>query len=166
MSPDHLITALWASAGWVAFAVAGHFVAFHLVRVVHRPRTLVCVWGLALVGFLWTGLVLQVDRWRISYGGVLLFCAFILYMPFYYTVSNSLSVQMLIRLEAAPDGLSIEELRQGFRMDELVDGRLAILVASDYLVQEGERFALTVKARIVAHCFRFMKLLWRLGPGG
>ena len=101
-----------------------------------------------------------------AYGGVVLFCAFILYMPFYYTVSNSLSVQMLIRMEAAPDDLSVEELRQGFRMDELLAGRLAILVASGYLVQKGTRFAMTVRARVVAQSFRFMKSLWRLGPGG
>ena len=116
MNPDHLVTALWASAGWVAFAVAAHFAVFYLFRVERRARTLVCLWGLALVGYLWTGLVLEVDRWRIAYGGVALFCAFILYFPFYYTVSNSLSVQMLIRMQAAPDGLSVEELRQAFPM--------------------------------------------------
>lgn len=166
MNPDHLVTALWASAGWVAVAVASHFVVFHLFQVEHRARTLVCLWGLALIGYLWTGLVLQVDPWRIVYGGVLLFCAFILYMPFYYTVSNSLSIQMLIRMEAAPDDLSVEELRQRFRMDELLTVRLAILVASGYLVQKEARFTMTAKTRVVAHSFRFMKSLWRLGPGG
>jgi len=166
VNPDHLVTALWASAGWAAFAAAGHFVVFHLFQVKHRARTVVCLWCLALIGYVWTGLVLEVDRWRMAYGGVVLFCAFILYMPFYYTVSNSLSVQMLIRMEAAPDDLSVEELRQGFGMEELLAGRLAILVASGYLVQKGTRFAMTVKARMVAQSFRFMKSLWRLGPGG
>ena len=166
MNPDHLVTALWASAGWVAFAVAAHLAAFHLVRVERRARTLVSFWGLALMGYLWSGLVLEVDRWRIAYGGVVLFCAFILYMPFYYTVSNSLSVRMLIRMQAAPDGLSVEEVRQGLPMDEFLAGRLATLVASDYLVPEGMRFAMTAKARVVAQSFRFVKALWRLGPGG
>jgi hypothetical protein len=166
VNPDHLVTALWATAGWVAFATAGHFVVFHLFQVKHRARTVVCLWGLALIGYLWTGMVLEVDHWRVTYGGVVLFCAFILYMPFYYTISNSLSVQMLIRMEAAPYDLSIEEVRQGFRLDEMLAGRLEILVVSGYLVQNGTRFAMTARARVLAQSFLFMKSLWRLGPGG
>jgi hypothetical protein len=100
------------------------------------------------------------------YGGGVLFCAFILYMPFYYTVSNSLSVQMLIRMQAAPDGLSVEGLRQDFPMEELLAGRLVTLVASGYVVRTGERFVITAKARVLARSFLFMKALWRLGPGG
>ncbi|HLF49489.1 MAG TPA: hypothetical protein VJA45_08935 [Methylomirabilota bacterium] len=166
MNPDHLVTALWASAGWVAAAVAAHFAVFSLFRVERRARTLVCVWGLALVGYLGTGLVLEVDRWRIAYGGVVLFCAFILYMPFYYTVSNSLSIQMLIKMRAAPDGLSVEGLRQDFPMEELLAGRLVTLAASGYVVRTGERFVITAKARVLARSFLFIKALWRLGPGG
>ena len=166
MNPDDLVTALWASAGWVAFAVAAHFAVFHLFRVERRARTLVCLWGLALVGYLWTGLVLEVDCWRIAYGGVALFCAFILYFPFYYTVSNSLSVQMLIRMQAAPDGLSVEALRQAFPMEDLLAGRLVTLVASGYVVRTGKRFVMTAKARVLARSFLRVKALWRLGPGG
>ena len=166
MNPDHLVTALWASAGWVAFAVAAHFAVFYLFQVERRARTLVCLWGLALVGYLWTGLVLEVDRWRIAYGGGVLFCAFILYIPFYYTVSNSLSVQMLIRMRAAPDGLSVEALRRAFPMEDLLAGRLVTLVASGYVVRTGKRFVMTAKARVLARSFLRVKALWRLGPGG
>ena len=166
MKPDDLYTALWASAGWVAFAAAAHFTVFHLVQVERRARTLVSLWGLALMGYLWTGLVLELERWRIVCGGGALFCAFILYMPFYYTVAASQSVQMLIELAHEPGGLTLVELRARNPADEVLAGRLETLLAAGYLIPQARRVALTPKARIMVNAFHFVRKLWRLGPGG
>lgn len=166
MRPDDLSSALWAGAGWVAFAVAAHFAVFHLVQVERRARTLLCLWGAALLGYLWTGLVLELDRWRIVYGAVTLGCAFILYMPFYYTLAASLSVQMLIDIGGEPGGLSQEELSGRYPADEILEDRLETLVASGYLVRQEARFALTAKAGLITRPFSLVKALWRLGPGG
>jgi hypothetical protein len=166
VSPNDLYTALWAGAGWVAITVAAHFAVFHLVQVQRRARTLICLWGLALMGYLWTGLVLELDRWRIVYGAVVLFGAFILYMPFYYTVSASQSVRMLIELAEEPGGLTVSELKERNPIDEVLQGRLETLLASGYVFRREARFALTAKARLVVRVFRFVRALWRLGPGG
>lgn len=166
MRPDDLLAALWASAGWVAVVVAAHFTVFHLVQVERRARTLVSLWGLGLMGYLWTGLVLDLDRWRIVYGTMTLGCAFTLYMPFYYTLAASQSVQMLIDIAREPDGLTVTELRLRYPTDEILEGRLATLVVSGYLAPQGRRVVLTPKARLVTRPFSLVKALWRLGPGG
>jgi hypothetical protein len=162
---DDLSTALWASAGWVAVAVIAHFAVFHVVQVERRARTLISLWGLALMGNLWTGLVLELDRWRIVYGAVTLFGAFILYMPFYYTVSASQSVRMLIELAGEP-GLTVGELRARRPTDEVLGGRFETLLASGYVSRHEARYALTAKARLLVRVFRLVRALWRLGPGG
>lgn len=166
MRPNDLYTALWASAGWVAIAVVAHYAVFHVVQVERRARTLVCLWGVALMGYLWTGLVFELDRWRIVYGAVVLFGAFILYMPFYYTVSASQSVRMLIELAEEPDGLTVSELREKNPIDEVLQGRLETLLASGYVSRHETQFAPTAKARLVVRVFRLVRALWRLGPGG
>ncbi|HET8576162.1 MAG TPA: hypothetical protein VFO18_03615 [Methylomirabilota bacterium] len=166
MRPNDLSTALWAAAGWVAFAVAAHFAVFRLVQVERRARTLVSLWGVALMGFLWTSLMLEVERWRIVFGGVALFSAFILYLPFYYTVAASQSVRMLIELAREPDGLTITELRERNPVEEVLFGRLETLLAAGYLIRQGPRVALAPKARVIVGVFRFVRSLWRLGPGG
>lgn len=166
MRSDDLSTALWASAGWVAVAVIAHFGVFHVVQVERRARTLISLWGLALMGDLWTGLVLELDRWRIIYGAVTLFGAFILYMPFYYTVSASQSVRMLIELAGEPDGLTVSELKQRNPIDDVLQGRFETLHASGYARRHDERYAITVKARLLVCVFQRVRALWRLGPGG
>ncbi len=166
MKPNDLYTALWASAGWVAVAVVAHYAVFHVVQVERRARTLVCLWGVALMGYLWTGLVFELDRWRIVYGVVVLFGAFILYMPFYYTVSASQSVRMLIDLAEEPDGLTVSELREKNPIDEVLQGRLETLLASGYVLRRGALFATTGKARLVVCVFRLVRAVWRLGHGG
>jgi hypothetical protein len=164
--PNDLYTALWASAGWVGFAVVAHFAIFHLVQVERRARTLVCLWGVVLIGLLWTGLILELDRWRIVYGAVVLLCAFILYMPFYYTVSAAQSVQMLIELARQPDGLGVSELRLRNPIDEVLAGRFETLLGSGYVFALETRYALNPKARLIVRVFRFVRKIWRLGPGG
>lgn len=166
MSSEPLTTALLTSAVWVAIAVAAHFTVFHFARVERRARALLAIFGLALVGYLWTASSLDVDRWRLVYGVVVLGCAIILYLPFYYTIAASQSVQMLIEIHAARDGLALHELRQRFAVDRLLAGRLATMVGSGYLVHRQGGFAPTAKGRVVARCFRTVKILWRLGPGG
>lgn len=166
MNAEHLPVALLLSAGWVAFAVAAHFAIFHLTRVERRARTLVAVFSAALMGYLWTSRVFEVDRWRIAYGLVVLFCAFILYMPFYYTVAASQSVQMLIDIRSLPEGLSAEELGRGYGTGEVLAERLATLVTAGYLESSGEQYSLTAKGRAVARTFRAVKAVWKLSSGG
>ena len=166
MSAGALEIALTAGAVWTAAAVAGHFAIFHMVEVEHRARTLTLLFAGAAFATLGMCLLLDVDRWRTLYGMSMVACAYLLYMPFYYTVSASQSVQLVIDIHAAPDGLSVEELRGRHPVDEILAGRLETLLWAGYVTEVDGRFALTGKGRLTSRPFRAVKALWRLGPGG
>jgi hypothetical protein len=166
MSADALGTALTAGAVWTAAAVAGHLAIFHMVQVEHRARTLTLLFAGAAVATLWTCLLLDVDRWRTLLGMSAVACAYLLYMPFYYTIAASQSVQLVIDIHAAPHGLSVEEIRARYPVDEILAGRLETLLWAGYVTAMDGRFTLTGKGRLTSRPFRAVKALWRLGPGG
>jgi hypothetical protein len=166
VNPDALGTALRAGAAWTAAAVGGHFVIFHLARVEHRARIVTLLFALAALAALWTCLLLDVDRWRAVYGMVVVACSFLLYMPFYYTVAASQSVQLVIEVHAAPHGLSREQIRRRHPVRATLAGRLETLAWAGYIVGVNGRFLLTFKGQLVSLPFRAIKKLWRLGPGG
>ena len=163
---DALAAAAVSSAAWLAAAVVGHGLLFRCVRVERRARAIVSLFAAAAIGHTLTARLLGVDGWRTAYGLVALFCAFILYMPMYYTIAASLSVGLLIDLARAPRGCAIEEVRARFDAERVLDGRLATLVRSGYAVRVGDRYRATVKGRLMAEAFNIVKQLWRLGPGG
>lgn len=166
MIGDPLTVALASSVAWVAGAIGAHALVFHLVRVRRRARTLAGLFGAAVLGHLGVALSAGTDGWRAVYGVVLIGCAFICYMPFYYTVSASQSVQMLIALERRPGGLDPDELRRLYPVDDVLAGRLETLVGAGYLRAVEGRLALTRKGRMIARAFASVKRVWRLGPGG
>ena len=166
MSADALGTALTTGAVWTAAVVAGHFALFHMVQVEHRARTLTLLFAGAAFATLWTCLLLDVDRWRTLYGMSVIACAFLLYMPFYYTVAASQSVQLVIDIHAAANGLSVQEIRGRYPVDEILAGRLETLLWAGYVTEMDGRFVLTGKGRLISRPFRAVKALWRLGPGG
>ena len=166
MSADALGMALTAGAVWTAAAVAGHFAIFHMVQVEHRARTLTLLFAGAVFATIWTCLLLDVDSWRTLFGMSVVACAFLLYMPFYYTVAASQSVQLVIDIHAATDGLSLEEIRGRYPVDEILAGRFETLLWAGFVTERDGRFALTAKGRLTSRPFRAVKTLWRLGPGG
>ena len=166
MSAAALGTALAAGVVWTAAAVAGHFAIFHLVQVEHRARTLTLLFACAAFATLWTCLLLDVDRSRTLFGMSVVACAFLLYMPFYYTVAASQSVQLVIDIHAAPGGLSVEEIRGRYPLDEILAGRFETLIWAGFVTEMDGRFVLTGKGRLTSRPFRAVKALWRLGPGG
>ncbi|HWE52235.1 MAG TPA: hypothetical protein VG273_20740 [Bryobacteraceae bacterium] len=101
------------------------------------------------------------------YGFVVLGCLFILYMPFYYNVVNSLSIQTLVLLGNSPDKtLPLAELRHRFAGPPIVTGRLDTMVANHYLENRNGRYGVTKKGRMVARLFGGLKDFWKMGPGG
>lgn len=166
MIHDPLALALGSALAWIAAALIAHVVVFRLVRIERRARTLVALFGAAAVAHLATVWLAGVDGWRAGYGLLLIGCAFICYMPFYYTVAASQSVQMLIALAAARDGLAADELRRMYAVEEVFAGRLDTLVGAGYLERDVDGYALAPKGRLVARCFQVVKTVWNLGPGG
>jgi hypothetical protein len=93
-------------------------------------------------------------------------CLFALYVPALYTVLTSLSVQTMMLLRRRESALPEAELYDRFASREIMEQRLATLLASGYVAPKGPSYQLTPRGRAVAKFFRSVKILWNLGPGG
>src|ERR1700741_2688687 len=101
-------------------------------------------------------------------GGILVYGGMLtLYLPFYYSIVASLSLQTIILLnEQANATLPIIGLRQRFSSRHFVAQRLETMTRNGFLVETKDGYCLTTKGRRVATTFLFFKRLWRLGAGG
>lgn len=165
MSADALAVAIATALVAVALVLVAHALLFHFGRIHRRSRALAVLFAAGLVLQLAGCRGLDVDWWRTLCGAVLVFCAFILYMPFYYVLAASFSVRMLLEIRDAAT-LTPAELRARYPADRVLQARAATLAGAGYARRVGDGYRLTPKGVLVAMSFRFMKRLWRLGPGG
>jgi hypothetical protein len=128
----------------------------------------------ALVVGLWPG-VNALQGSAIAHGGWIMgsvwglltyFGFFALYMPFYYTVVASLSVQSIILMRQQPNGTAITNLREVFASRRLIEQRLATMAINGFVARNNGCYTLTAKGRILARTFSLIKKEWRLGDGG
>jgi predicted transcriptional regulator len=88
-------------------------------------------------------------------------------MPFYYVVLTSLSVKTLVMLHYQVDGqIPSTHLRMPFVSEAFVTDRLDTMVANGFLTKADGAYAVTSKGEKIARTFIFLKLFWKLGPGG
>jgi hypothetical protein len=163
---EPLAVAVTVAVAWTAVVLAAQIMVFHFARVERRARALVLLFAAAIVAEIASCRALGVDGWRALCGVVIIACAFILYMPAYYTVAASFSARMLRDLAAAPRGLTWDELAARDPAAAIIAGRLSGMTAAGYVVSSGDGYALTAKGALVARSFVLVKRLWRLGPGG
>ncbi|PYN81545.1 MAG: hypothetical protein DMD96_09825 [Candidatus Rokuibacteriota bacterium] len=166
MSCGPLALSLGVAAASIAMIIGAHALLFHFVGIRRRSRALVSMFAAGLVLHVVVCRGLGVDAYRTLCGALLVFCAFILYMPCYYVLATSFSVRMLLEIRRARPALSATGLRSLYPGSAVLGGRLATLTAAGYARQVGGRHVLTGKGRVVATVFRSVKRLWRLGPGG
>jgi hypothetical protein len=62
--------------------------------------------------------------------------------------------------------MPVAELREEFVSKRLVRQRLATMATNGFLIDLGDRYALTPKGRLTAKVFCWIKRFWRLGAGG
>jgi len=113
----------------------------------------------------------EFNAWYISVSiilGMLVYsCLYVLYMPFYYTISHSLSIQTLIRLiTALHQKLPLQEVEEMFCSRQLLKRRLDGMCNNEFLSCESQKYRLTGRGRYVAIFFSSVKKFWRLGAGG
>jgi len=166
VSADPLTVALGLAVACVGAVIVLHVATFRWCAVQRRARTLVLLWLVGLVGEVALTRALGIDAWRTGYGAVLVACAFLLYMPFYYTIAASFSVRILVGLAREPDGVPLAILRARYPFETILAQRFATLVASGYARADGAAYRLTPKGVLVARTFLAVKRFWRLGPGG
>ncbi len=166
------------AAAWFAAFLLAHLTVFRLRHVHQRASVIKRVFVVSVAGFA-TSLTLRFvtllpaghtwgDAVLAAFAGLALMTSlFILYVPFYYTVAASLSIQTLIAILRAPEQrIPIAEFQSREFLERILKGRLDSLVESGNLTHSGGEFRLTPRGRRVARLFLGVKALWRLGPGG
>lgn len=163
---------------WFVVFLVWHLACFHWGAVKNRFRVLSRTLVFSLDGLLlsavgvgvWGGL--PAEAWSplpvvLLIGLATMFALFLLYGPFYYTVSASLSIMTVIAVEQAPGHeLPVADLTADSVFEDMLYRRLESMADSGNLVREAAGYRLTPKGRAVGRCFIAVKNLWRLGPGG
>ena len=169
-----MLQGILSGAGWFTVFLVVHIVWFHLVHVKDCFKWIVKTLPVSVLAHIGTIVILnwgalsgEIIALRSVYGLLVMACLFILYMPFYYTIVASLSIQTLICLEEAPrNSLRIAELLQRFASRDIVAGRLEIMASNGYLEPASSGYCVTPKARVMSSFFGLLKAIWKLGPGG
>ena len=169
---------LAAGVAWFAIVFLVHFIVLWTMPPSARPRLAQFVFLFGFIGLLLSlvllttlfnnpsvsngGLAFSALGASLVYGGLLT-----LYLPFYYSVAASLSLQTLILLSKQPTGaLPAAILRKRFASRHLISERLATMSSNGFLDEREDGYSLTDKGRRTAKVFLLFKTLWRLGAGG
>jgi hypothetical protein len=96
----------------------------------------------------------------------LLACAFILYMPFVFVISSSLSIDTLLLMQRNGGAMSRAALYDRFASTEAAGRRFEIMRGNGMVSAQDGHYRLTAKAARTAHFFAGVKHLWKLWPGG
>jgi hypothetical protein len=166
------------AACWFAVFVVAHVVTFASVPIRNRSTVILLLYGLAFVCAVASAIFVSAGSlpWvapsshrilAVTAAALVMGCAFILYMPFYYTITTSLSIQTIITIDEAPGRrMALDILASPATYEPIVLGRLESMVVAGNLRRDGDRYVATPKGRRVARFFAWLKQLWRLGPGG
>jgi hypothetical protein len=163
---------------WFAVFLVWHLAWFHLRPVKNRFQVLSRTLVFSLDGLLLSALA--VAAWGdlpaeaqaplpviLLIGLATMFALFLLYGPFYYTVSASLSIMTVVALERAPSHEApVAALTADAVFEDMLYRRLESMAESGNLLREAGGYRLTPKGRAIARCFAAIKTFWRLGPGG
>jgi hypothetical protein len=172
-----MLVGVVSALGWFGLFLAMQLAGFRWFDVRHRSKLIAqllvgAVAGhLATVGWIWItwGTVHNFSPPSSAACGVLLLlCLFILYMPFFYTLTTSLSVETLSMLEAAPrHRLPLEQVKDRFTSEAFVVDRLETMRANGYFVGSNSTgYTLTNRGKRVADAFTKVKIALALGTGG
>lgn len=103
-------------------------------------------------------------------GLILMLCMFILYMPFYYTLNTSLSVETLAMIKFKGEGQLPEmQVRDRFTSESFLLDRLETMCRNGYLKQssiQDKSYLLQSKGQRIAKTMLKVKNCLKLGPGG
>lgn len=162
---------------WFALFVIAQWTFFHVRAVRDRARCTFLLFGVGLLGQLLSVLFfLQFpdvrDTVRSSHaasifaGTLVMGSLFVLYMPFYYTIATSLSVQSLIMIAKVGGAMPISSLANTFASDAVLHARLESMARNGYVIEQGRVYHITLKGMYIARLFSAIKRSWNLGSGG
>lgn len=168
------------ASGWFLVFLIGQIATFHVTNPGRRSKTALGWFAFALAGYLATVALLFASPqaipgalafkpWLSLVGGLLLLaCLFVLYMPFFYIVHTSLSVDTLVRVAQVTGGrIERERLTAVYASSAFAADRIRTLYLNGYLKPEsGDQHTLTTRGRRVTRPFVFLQRVWKLGMGG
>ena len=94
-------------------------------------------------------------------------CLYILYTPFYYTISHSVSIRTMRRLyEQDKNSTNLATISSPFTSREFLENRLYSMTKNNFLICDCLKYQLTSKGKKVAIVFSALKKIWKLGSGG
>ena len=160
-----------------------HNAAFYAFKNYSRAKIISNTFKLVVLGFLVLMFLSSRSKYFINgspfyihnvyveslYGVAILISLFILYVPFYYTIVTSLSVQSMIFISAntlSKKATTLSWLGEQFISKNLIRDRLSLMVHNKYIYPMGNKYYVTSKGRRTALFFSKLKSVWRLGAGG
>lgn len=165
-------------AFWFLAFVTAQVVIFAARPIRNRSAVIMLLFGCAVAAALLSAMLVPADLLAgittrshrllaVVAAVAVMVSAFILYMPFYYTIVTSLSVQTIVLIHEAPDHrLPLGTVASPTVYDQIVRGRLASMVQAGNLTRHGLRYVATAKGQRIGRVFAALKDLWKLGPGG
>jgi hypothetical protein len=175
---------MWAglvsASVWFALFLFGQAFAFHIRPAQMRTRTIMRLFALAMAGHAGSMLLAEAAlaggltafgaslALSLSAGLILLLCLFVLYMPLYYSLNISLSVETLALLTVTTTGrMPMPDVEQRFCSANFLRDRLQTMEANGYLQKAGtDSWKLTGRGMSVARVMSAVKSALDLGPGG
>lgn len=170
---------LISSAVWFAVFLVGQFVAFRLRPSQKRTRTIFRLFGFIAAAHVLSIILLGAfiptpvadlgsnAALSICCGLLVLACLLVLYMPFYYSLNTSLSVETMAMLGRANGHLPIATLEHWFCSPDFLRDRLMIMEANGYFEAINEdKWMICERGRRIAGMMSQVKRLLNLGPGG
>jgi hypothetical protein len=113
--------------------------------------------------------VLRSGGWPFAavWGSLTFLCLYVLYMPFYFVVMTSLSVETLVLLAAQKDGrLPLVALYERFSSEVFARDRFDTMVRNGVLIRTAAGYSVSPRARKLVAISLWLKSIWRLGEGG
>jgi hypothetical protein len=156
---------------WFGIFMVAHMAILHWRGGTNPSQVLLRAILAAAAGAIVSVALMPIPGWEAlvlaeTYALAVIACLFVLYGPFFYTIYTSLSIQSLLLMMKMGGRAPANKLVERFASRSIIEGRLMTMVASHYLVHQDGRFSLTSKGRRIAHLFRMLKTVWRLGAGG
>lgn len=140
---------------------------FHSYRVASKSGMIIKLFLSAIAGCFFSSLISGRSMVEILIGIIVTVSLFILYMPFYYTISSSISIQTLVLLSKKDDlTYPISGLKNTFASREIIDYKLTSMENSGLLISNGRAYKVSTKGKFIALLFGLIKRLWKLGSGG
>lgn len=160
---------------WFGVFLLIHFAVFHARHIENCFSVIMRILVACIAGHLATvGLTHAADLTEplvrgaaLLYGLLTMAALYILYMPFFYNVVNSLSIQTLVLLSRTEQGrLPLAVLHERFGSRAIVTNRLQTMVINGYLSVDNGAYRLTEKGESMVRIFGGLKEFWRMGAGG